>query len=356
MNRSLKGFLSKIAYSSFGDLISPMGDFIFRFRVRSFKKRFLVEAKKEYEKGSKLGSLKDYENALNKHWVSYSEYAYQFEFYNKSEEEREEYVSMLKMAYFYWKYGSGTAKAVFHNKQEFLKTFKKYVHRKWLYVPQASFDDFSQLVSNYDCIVKPCDEKQGHGIFKINKEDHKDNRILYDSFVKERILVEQCIDACDELKAFHPQSLNTIRLVTFSNKEKACAFSGVFRMGVGDSVIDNSHAGGVSAQINIKEGFVETEGADMYGNRYLCHPDSGIKILGFRIPKWETIVEACCEAAKLTDNPITGWDVVINNHGEVEFIEGNNDPDCALMQSRYKTGAKKKIYSLIKEYCGIEMK
>ena len=170
------------------------------------------------------------------------------------------------------------------------------------------------------------------------------------------MLVEQCIEECDELKAFHPQSLNTLRVVTIANREKACVFSGVFRTGVGKSVVDNSHQGGVSAQINVIDGIVETDGANTRGERFSEHPDSGIAIKGFRIPQWNAIVETCCEAAKLTDNPITGWDVVVNSDGEVELIEANYGPDMDMMQTRYKKGAKKKIYDLIKEYCGIEMK
>lgn len=360
MNSSLKAFLCDIAYSPMGDKVATlfgMQRFWTESHVRSMKKAFLVEAKKEYQKGDAVGTFEDYKQALEKHWVTYREYAYQYEFYNKNEEERNEYVSRLRMAYFYRRYTPGSAKAVFRNKTRFLQTYKKYIHRQWLYAPEASFEDFQQLVSNYDCIIKPCDGKLGKGIFKTFKDaDHKDDRKLYDTCVKNRMLVEQCIVACEELKAFHPQSLNTLRVVTIANKEKACVFSGVFRTGVGESVVDNSHQGGVSAQINVEKGVIETDGANTSGQRFVSHPDSGIMFKGYQIPNWNLIVETCCEAAKLSRNPITGWDVVLNNYGEVEFIEANYGPDMDMMQTRYKAGAKKKIYSLIKEYCGVDLK
>ena len=358
--RSLKNIACDIAYSKLGDKILTLTGgqrLIAGIRVRSSKKALLAGAKKAFEKGDALGSLEDYKQALKKHWVSYREYAYQYEFYNKTEEEREEYISRLKMAYFYWRYAPGSAKYVFCNKTRLLTTFKKYVHRKWLFAPDASFEDFEQMVSSVDCIVKPCDGKLGQGIFKTYKDaDHKDDRKLYETCVRNRMLVEQCIEACDELKAFHPESLNTLRVVTIANREKACVFSGVFRTGVGKSVVDNTHQGGVSAQINVTDGTVETDGANTSGERFSHHPDSGIAIKGFKIPKWDAIVATCCEAAKVTDNPITGWDVVVNHNGDVELIEGNYGPDMDMMQTRYKKGAKKKICSLIKEYRGIEMK
>lgn len=355
----LKTFVCNIAYSPFGNkLVSLVGGqrWYAEFHVRSEKKKLLANASKEFGKGSALGTFEDYKKALEKHWVSYSEYANQYEFYKKPEEERDEYVSRLKMAYFYWRYAPGVAKSVFRNKTMFLKAFDKYIHRKWLYAPESSFEDYEQLVTSFDCIVKPCDGKLGKGVFKIFKDaDHNDDRKVYESCVKNRMLVEQCIEACEELKAFHPQSLNTLRVVTIANKEKACVFSGVFRTGVGESVVDNSHKGGVSVQINVENGIVETDGANTSGDRFVCHPDSGIVFKGFKIPQWNDVVATCCEAAKQSRNPITGWDVVVNNHGEVEFIEANYGPDMDMMQTRYNAGAKKKIFGLIKEYCGIEM-
>lgn len=327
------------------------------FRVRQLKKKLLVEAKTEFAKGKSLGSFDDYKQALKKHWVSYKEYTEMYEFYKKTEDERNEYVSLLKMIYFYKRYNNGFILPILRDKQRFLKTYSKYIHRKWLYAPESTFEQFSQLITNYDCIVKPCDEARGRGIFKIYKDaDHSNDKKLYDSCVKNRMVLEQCIEDCEELKAFHPQSLNTIRVVTISNKKKACVFSGVFRAGVGDNVVDNTHAGGISAQINTQSGIIETDGADSKGNRYVCHPDSGIQFKGFRMPKWDSIVENCCELAKEVENPITGWDVVVNSEREVEFIEANFGPDLDVMQVRYGHGIKKELYALIKEYCGVEMK
>ena len=358
MNRNIKTLAANIAYSHFGNrVISFLGveRLYATYKVYSSKRRYLRIAKKEFEKETAIGNLEDYKKALYKHWVSYNEYAYQYEFYKKSEEEREEYISRLRMANFYWRYVPGIAKSVFRNKVKFLRIFGKYVHRKWLFAPESTFEEFVKFVTESDCIIKPCDGKLGKGIFKMYKDsDHKFE--LYESCVRDRMLVEQCIEACEELKVFHPQSLNTIRVVTIANKDRACVFSGVFRTGVGGSIVDNSHKGGISAQINVNDGIVETDGANTKGERFVSHPDSGIIFKGFRIPQWEVIVATCCEAAKLTANPITGWDVVLNNQNEVEFVEANYGPDMDMMQTRYKTGAKKLIRGLIKEYCGIEMR
>lgn len=325
-------------------------------RICNEKRRLLADAKREFEKGSKKGTLSDYKEALEKHLISYNEYAYQYEFYNKTEEEREEFVTRLKTVCFYWCYVPNYTKPFFRNKHIFLKIFKKYIHRKWLYAPDASYDEFVKLISNYDCIVKPCDDKRGAGIYKIYKDvDDKDDRLLFESCVKNKMLIEQCIENCDELKAFHPQSLNTIRVVTISNKENAEVFGAFFRVGVGNAIVDNAHAGGIFAQININKGEIESDGINTNGEHFISHPDTGLIFKGAKIPKWNSIVETCCEAAKLTDNTIIGWDVVVNKQGNIEFVEGNNGPDFDVMQSPLQVGVKKKLFSLIKEYRGIDL-
>jgi hypothetical protein len=360
MYRTIKAYVTDVAYSPIGNKVLKLvgGARLFaNSKVWMIKRKNLRIAKEEFKKDSAKGNLDDYKQALSKHWVSYIEYADQYEFYKKTEEERDEYISRMKMAFFYRVYTSGVAKSVFPNKTKFLKTFKNYVHRRWLYAPDASFEEFCELVTGYDCIFKPCDGKRGKGIFKTYKDaDHSGDRELYETSVKEKMLIEQCIESCGELKAFHPKSLNTIRVVTIANKYKACVFSGVLRTGVGESVIDNSHKGGVSAQINVQNGIVETDGANTNGERFVHHPDSGVTFKGFRIPKWDAIVATCCEAAKQTENPITGWDVALNNQGEVVFVEANYGPDMDMMQIRFKAGAKRQIYGLIKEYLGIELK
>lgn len=348
------------SYSPFGNRLLKMlgGPKLYaNYLVWKRKKLLLAIAEKEYRNGSPFGDLSDYRRALEKHWVSYLEYSSMYEFYKKTEEERNEYVSLLKMSFFYRRYNNGVALPMMRDKQRFLKAYSKYIYRRWLYAPESSFEQFKQLINSFDCIVKPSDEARGKGVFKIYKEaDHNNDRTLYESCVKNRMVVEQCIESCKELKDFHPQSLNTIRVVTISGKEKACVFSGVFRTGVGNHVVDNTHAGGISVQITPQNGVIESDGSDSNGNKYVYHPDSKIQFKGFRIPQWNAIVEKCCKLAIEVGNPITGWDVVVNSQGEVEFIEANYGPDLDVMQVRCGHGIKKELYRLIKDYCGIEMK
>ena len=157
---------------------------------------------------------------------------------------------------------------------------------------------------------------------------------------------------CDELQAFHPQSLNSIRFVTLAYRGKAKAFGAFFRIGVGDMIIDNAHAGGMFAHIDIKTGIIDSEAITTRGLRVAKHPDTGLQIKGTQVPHWDEIVEYCLSAARQTRNIITGWDVVINDKGQVEMIEANNRPDFDLMQSPLQVGVKHQLLEALTELLG----
>ena len=106
MNRHVDSFYSRIACTPNLDrvlyLLGIKGLWA-RFRVLHAKKMHLSIAKKLFEKGAGMGSFEDYKRALQKHWVSYDEYA-QYDFPHKTEQERDEFVGRLKLLYVFRKY------------------------------------------------------------------------------------------------------------------------------------------------------------------------------------------------------------------------------------------------------------
>lgn len=147
------------------------------------------------------------------------------------------------------------------------------------------FEQFNDFINRHDAILKPLDATQGQGIFKLTQANMTDLRSFYDKCYAENYLMEECVQSCAEIAEFHPQSLNTIRVVTVSKDEKCVVFGALLRMGAGGSVIDNTHAGGVFVPINIETGRIDVPAIDGKNNKYEAHPDTGKKlsVLRFRI-------------------------------------------------------------------------
>ena len=321
---------------------------IIKNRNKRLKKNELLQealAKFKEEKPAH-GSIADYKKALDKHLVSYSEYMYQYEFWHLDEVERDKFISRSELSFRVYYDVPWKVKRKFWDKVEFLSLFSRYIHREWMCAKYVSFDVFKTFILQAEeCIAKPLENCCGVGIFKIVVSVDLDRlQELYAQCVAQNVLLEQRIEGCQSLQSFHPQSLNTIRVVTVNG----IVFGAFFRMGVGNNLIDNAHAGGIFAQINVETGIIESDGLDTNGNYYAVHPDTFKRIKGFKIPRWEEIKTVCMEAAAIVpQNPITGWDVVINKCDKIEFVEGNHGPDFDVMQSPLKLGVKEKLYKYL---------
>lgn len=289
------------------------------------------------------GSLQDYKLALAKHKVSYSEYMHQYEFWHLNEAERSKYISRLEMRLLYERVIPRYIGRLFWNKVEFLNRFSGFIHRKWIVAKDVSFEEFRDLVGKTDCIVKPIEGSLGTGIFKIPRGGVDES--LYKKCVAENLLIEECISNEHSIAQFHKNSLNTIRLTTVSDGGVLGTFLRVGRHG---NIVDNAHAGGIFAQINPNTGEIESDGIDTDGHRYVVHPDTGVPFRGFRIPRWEELVETCLQAHRqIPDAPIVGWDICIDSNNNIEIIEGNHLPDVDVLQSPLKIGIKAKVETML---------
>lgn len=324
---------------------------------RDEKKRFFKEAKTRFESEKpQHGSFEDYKKAFEKHRVTYSEYMYSYEYWRLNEEQRDEFISTSEMQCIYRKLGCRMVREIFHNKVEFLTRFHQFIHRKWALAKDLSFEQFKAMIQQFDCIAKPIDGTRGDGIFKICADGVEDWETLYSKCLKDNVLLEECIRAYDEIAGFHPNSLNTIRVVTISNQDKCEVFGALFRMGAHGSIIDNTHAGGVYAPINVETGIIEIEAIDAQNHHYEKHPDTNKPIKGFKIPKWEQIVETCKKASRvIPDTHFAGWDLCINKDGNIEIIEGNHAPDFdGGMQAPLKIGVKHKMQQTVNRVMGLD--
>lgn len=318
--------------------------------------RFLMEAVEKFSSYPEHGSLRDYKRALKKHRVTYGEYMYKFEYWKLNETERDEFISCSEMQCIYRKMVQPEIKTTFWNKILFLKKFPDFAGRRWIEVRNSSYQEFCDMVYHFDCIAKPIEGWRGQGIRRISQvKESTDVRGMYDEFVADNILLEERIHACKEIEEFHPNSLNTIRVVTISNPNKCVVFGAILRMGTGVSIIDNTHNGGVFASIDVNTGIIETDGLDSSGNTYVVHPDSKKIIKGFNIPYWDQVVETCTQATKVMPKLVyAGWDVVVMDGGRIALIEGNHGPDFdGGMQAPKKIGVKQRVKDVVMELYGI---
>ena len=307
------------------------------------------------EEHPRHGSLEDYKSALFRHRVSYDEYMRNYEFWKLDEKHRDEFISEREMSCIYRKTVQLSFGRLSCNKDLLLKRFNRFVHRQWENTRLMSFEAFKSFLSSNDCIAKPVYGTLGRGVFMVRKEDSHNWQELYDYCCENNILVEERLRACEEMEAFHPQSLNTLRVYTISKDAQCEIVASEFRVGIGDSVVDNASAGGIVAAIDLDTGTIISDGEDKAGHKYEVHPNTGKVFKGFVIPYWNKVVDACKEMSTVVPEMIfAGWDICVLQNGEVELIEVNSYPNVTGLQTAYHRGLKPKIRSIGKEILGFD--
>lgn len=324
--------------------------------LRADRKRLWADAVKQFEENPpEHGSLKDYKKAMRKHRVDFREYN-TYEFWRLSENERQKYLSEKELKCIYRKVVNLETNPWMDNKLMTRLKFGKFMRRDWICPSLSSFDSFSQFISSKDCIVKPWKGSLGKGVFMVKEDDIKDLKNLYDNCIKNGLMVEECVKSCKELEEFHPQSLNTIRVITMSKGNEFRVLSCLLRMGIGGNVVDNAAVGGILAPIDPNTGVIMEDGKDKVGNTYIRHPDSGKVIKGFAIPHWDKVMEACREMMAFIPNKVfAGWDLCILEDGEVELIEVNSGPNIMGSQITHGYGFRPKIQAIGKELLGYDL-
>ena len=225
---------------------------------------------------------------------------------------------------------------------------KKYYKRDALVITKnKDWNRFNKFANKHSCfVVKRVCSSRGNGVEIVDMNTINDRKVFFRSLLDSgKVLLEEVIHQSNELAQFNPDSVNTARVSTFLTKNGVVAPWGFFRTGRKGSFIDNCAAGGVFASLDTINGLTSSNGCDESGNRYDYHPDSNIKMEGFKLPDWDQALALCKEAALLTPEiKYLSWDLAHSDKYGWVIVEVNT---CGQMLQQ--VGNLKGIKSELKE-------
>lgn len=141
-----------------------------------------------------------------------------------------------------------------------------------------------------------------------------------DSFILEELIVPH-----ESIKALNPDSVNTVRLVTFFRDDKVTVEDAFMKVGRAGSFVDNGGAGGMLVHVNKVTGKLNATGVDEDGFRYKQHPDNGITFKEHPLPNWDQAMSMAIElGSKVPNMCYIGWDFTCNSNGEWIVVEANS--------------------------------
>ncbi len=159
-------------------------------------------------------------------------------------------------------------------------------------------------------------------------------------FPKEGIIFEKRLVQEHELGQFNPDSVNTIRVLTFKNSIVAATI----RFGGIGSYVDNTAKGGVAVSLDIETGKLGEYGMREYDlTKYTEHPGTHLNFKNRYCSQWpkvKQLVEKCINF--LPYYVSVGFDIATTDEGPV-VIEINTGAGIYLSQMGKEYGLKKQF-------------
>lgn len=246
-----------------------------------------------------------------------------FEMYNMNRYERSTVITRGINNEIIKKYNDPEYMKIFNDKIKFNERFNKYLKRDWLELTGNNKKEFAKFCEKHPKFVaKPTKESCGKGVEIIDSTDKKIYDLYNELYNNKQILVEEIAVQCKKLSDLHPDSINTLRVVTL----KGTVVTALLRIGNNHNNVDNFNHEGLCVPIGIEDGIVKYQAIDKKGNLYEKHPITKKEIVGFKVPKWDEVKKICEQAAlEIPQVGYIGWDVCVTKD-DICFIEANEFP------------------------------
>lgn len=258
-----------------------------------------------------------------------AEYYVGAELYKYNGAEKKRHLSVRRAFYLDYKFNIEASIAEenkTHFKNQFNACYKKFIKRDWIYPREATKEEVRSFIMKHEKVLcKPNGGTNGHGLFILTKDNITDE--ILESLKEKDLIVEEFIKQCETMAKLHEKSVNTLRIFTVIDRDGNVHIDypqPYLRVGTGDGIADNTHAGGLYYMVDSETGIVYTRGKSAsILTKFICHPGTDIVMLGFKVPKYKEICTMIKEAAKVIPHlRYVGWDVAITDNGP-ELIEGN---------------------------------
>ena len=152
---------------------------------------------------------------------------------------------------------------------------------------------------------------------------------LFDTF-KENFIIQKKVVQHSEMSRLNPTSLNTLRVLSYHHGDEVVVLYTVVRIGRKDKLVDNETAGGINADICLKDGHIKDCAYGTPSEKRILTTDVGTVLKGFEIPSFNDVLATVKELHKrLPYFNLIGWDFGVDDTGKPVLIEWNRCPDLS---------------------------
>ena len=189
--------------------------------------------------------------------------------------------------------------------------------------------DVPKLVEKADTelVLKKAENTGGGvGIYFLDKDDPVKDLKEKIRLISCDVVIQKAVVQHEVFAKLHPQSVNTLRIMTFLKNDGVEVLGTAMRIGDGDSRMDNAATGGFFVGITDenKTGPFGVYGSAGGGTNLTHHPSLGYKIEGIELPGIDKAKEMAKQMhLRVPKSRIISWDIAIDSAGEPVLIETN---------------------------------
>ena len=192
------------------------------------------------------------------------------------------------------------------------------------------FPAFAEAFRENPVLVKKNNfQSLGKETEKIEVSADTDLRTLYERIIQNGryFILEDLIRPHPELKKLNPDSVNTVRIVIFLDREGPVVLESFLRIGRRGFFVDNVGSGGICVHIDSATGITDSPGFDEKESVYESNPDHGYSFSGISLPFWKEALKTAKEAALMIPGVrYADWDLTCTEENRWIIIEGNGSP------------------------------
>lgn len=223
-------------------------------------------------------------------------------------------------------YNTPEGRSKLEDKRRFAREYADLLGRETIDLRDVDDAQLAAFLSRHPRVLAKPNEGHGGGGIELHEvgPDVDPAGFRAEVTAQGQTVLDEFIVQHPEMSALYPDAVNTVRLITFLDKDdRVHLLAAVLRIGNGD-VIDNFASGGMFTMLD-DEGVALYPGVDKNSNVYREHPVTGTPIVGFRVPLYSEVLDLVAALARRTpEAPYVGWDIAITANGPV-VIEGNHN-------------------------------
>ncbi len=281
-----------------------------------------LDAKANGGGGFFLGYMTDVIVCAFKYHMTYKEYTI-YQFYQLEPVDRKKFMMSKDAMIIDEHYNKSKNREIFENKILFIERFSAYTDREYLDLRHCGLNRFTNFCKTHPVIVSKSIQKEAGDFVERHEILETTNlaELRTSLIAKREYLVEPYLTQHDALDKLYPESLNTLRVITFVDDEGDVHILNVaLKLGAG-GVRDNFSRGGLFS-VPDQNGVIVRPFVNKKGSIYELHPSTQEDLMGFQVPLFDEALDFCEKAAlELSDVRYVGWDLAIQND-QVLLLDG----------------------------------